>query len=328
MKFSIITPSYNQGQYLEANILSVLNQDNVEVEHIVIDGGSNDESKAVLEKYSNKLTYWVSEKDNGQTHAINKGLAVATGDIITWINSDDQLIPHTLQNVQKYFLEHPNAALIHGQTKLVNTDGSETISSGQRDGIPYRYAAGMCFPQPSSFFRKTALNKVGFPNEALHFGMDYDLFLRMFLIDDFVPVEDVLSVYLLHEDSKTMTSDVKFADDWARIFSTLLSSAKNVDVLITQMSFLGLYHPFEDKYVIEKELEMGFFVRAFQYHLLYQLYYRYEGYDLKNVKKLAKFIKREYPAFYEQYHIKSYKKRSAIPKPFLKALRNKKRKNS
>src|SRR5215210_2994897 len=103
MKLSIVTPSFNQGRFLEQTILSVLTQDHTDIEYIIIDGGSTDESVEVIRRYEDRLAYWVSEKDRGQAHAINKGLEKATGDVFAFINSDDTYLPGAFRAVVEYF---------------------------------------------------------------------------------------------------------------------------------------------------------------------------------------------------------------------------------
>jgi glycosyltransferase involved in cell wall biosynthesis len=115
-KLSIVTPSFNQAQYLEETILSVLNQKYVSLEFIIIDGGSTDGSVDVIRKYENRLSYWVSEKDNGQAHALNKGLERATGDIVAYLNSDDLYLPGAFESVINYFREHPQCEWVCGDT--------------------------------------------------------------------------------------------------------------------------------------------------------------------------------------------------------------------
>ena len=103
IKFSIITPSFNQGRYIEETILSIINQSYKNFELIIIDGGSTDDSVEVIKKYSSKIKFWLSEKDEGQAHAISKGLKYCEGDVINWINSDDSLIPDALEKLEQYF---------------------------------------------------------------------------------------------------------------------------------------------------------------------------------------------------------------------------------
>ena len=111
-KISIITPSYNQGQYLEETILSVINQNYPNLEYIIIDGGSTDNSVEIIKKYEKNISYWVSEKDHGQSNAINKGLAIATGDIVAWLNSDDQYCEKSLDIISNTFKQHPEINIV------------------------------------------------------------------------------------------------------------------------------------------------------------------------------------------------------------------------
>ncbi|MEI9912662.1 MAG: glycosyltransferase family 2 protein [Bacteroidota bacterium] len=104
---TIITPSFNQGRFIEETILSVIEQGYPNLEYIIMDGGSKDETVEVIKKYNSRISYWVSEKDNGQSDAINKGLHKATGDIINWINSDDQLVPGSLWIIAQHFIDNP-----------------------------------------------------------------------------------------------------------------------------------------------------------------------------------------------------------------------------
>lgn len=321
MKVSIITPSYNQGQFLEATINSVANQNYRNIEHIVIDGGSSDNSREILEQYSDQLAYWISEKDNGQTDAINKGLRKATGDIITWINSDDQLMPKAVENAVKHFEQYPDIGLIHGKTILFDLNGKETLQEGQADGLPYRYLAGMCFPQPSSFFRKSVLDEIGFPDEAYHYGMDYDLFARAYLHFDFLKVDDVFSKYLLHDESKTVSSSVDFADDWAKVFSKVLRSIEGTKQLIDQLKELALYKEGDDTFKVRKSIDIEFLKASLKYHLGYQMYFRYEGYDLQGVKRIGTFVRSEFPEYYKAAQLDQMHQRAKMPAWLLKTIK-------
>lgn len=231
-KISIIVPSYNQGKYLEETLLSIINQKYFNLELFVIDGGSTDNSVDIIKKYSDQINWWVSEKDNGQSHAINKGLQRATGHIITWINSDDMLIPGALQKVVTHFLKQPeDVGLIHGGTIMFNNNKQKN-EWGYHPACLERNLAGMAFSQPAAFFLKKYIDIIGSGvNEQLHYGMDYDLFSRLACICRFVPVKDIFSKYRLHDQSKSVTDQDKFIGDWNRVFVNLCKNLGWNDLL-------------------------------------------------------------------------------------------------
>ena len=131
LRVSIITPSYNQGEYLEETIQSVLNQTYSSIEYIVIDGGSTDNSVDIIRKYEERITFWCSEKDNGQADAINKGLKLATGDLVCWINSDDILYPNFTENFVNHFVAHPNVDFLYGDVEQGVERQHATIRRGE-----------------------------------------------------------------------------------------------------------------------------------------------------------------------------------------------------
>ncbi|HET6765740.1 MAG TPA: glycosyltransferase family 2 protein [Chitinophagaceae bacterium] len=221
-KITIVIPSYNQGQYIEETILSVIEQQYPNLEVFVVDGGSNDNSVDIIKKYEQNITWWVSEKDKGQSDAINKGLKKATGEIITWINSDDLLTPGSLDKVASHFSDLPDTTgLIHGGVIVFKEDRELETRYTYLPPCLESYLSGMAFSQPSAFFRKKYLDKVGFLNNELHYGMDYDLFMRLSLVCNFQPVRDVVSRYRLHDQSKSVAENHKFMADWKRIFVSL-----------------------------------------------------------------------------------------------------------
>ena len=121
---SIITPSFNQAQYLEQTIQSVLSQDYPNIEYIIMDGGSTDGSVDIIKKYQDKIKYWVSEQDAGQTEAINKGFAKAQGEILAWINSDDSYNPNAVSEAVKYLIENPNVAMVYADCNFIDENGN------------------------------------------------------------------------------------------------------------------------------------------------------------------------------------------------------------
>ena len=210
-KVSIVTPSYNQGQFLEETILSVLNQDYPNLEYIVIDGGSTDNSVEIIKKYQDRLAYLVSEPDRGQSDAINKGFRMATGEILAWLNSDDFYLPGTLHTVANYFDEHQDIDCIYGDLLVVN-EHSEVLYV--RKTIPYDYRmelyGGCLVPQPSSFFQRSVPDRIGYLDTTLQYNMDFDFFVRMGKAGmKFANIPTPLACFRLHLNSKSITQRSK-----------------------------------------------------------------------------------------------------------------------
>ena len=176
---SIVTPSFNQAQFLEETIRSILLQGYPNLEYIIMDGGSTDGSVAIIKKYSPWLANWVSEKDKGQSHAINKGWQQAKGDIIGWLNSDDLLKPDALNQTARAFASD-KVDFTYGMTELIDENGKVL---GPDRGRPVEYSQmlrtlDIPIPQPGSFIRRQALDRVGLLEENWHVVMDRDFFIR------------------------------------------------------------------------------------------------------------------------------------------------------
>jgi glycosyltransferase involved in cell wall biosynthesis len=203
-KISIVTPSYNQGQYLEQTILSVLGQGYPNLEYIIIDGGSTDNSVEVIKKYEQHLTYWVSEKDNGQSHAINKGFAISKGDILAWLNSDDYYLPNVLGEVASQ-LQIKKPTIFFGNclhlNEVDNLNWGSKVNKWHKD---FDIKLTDYIIQPSSFWNKQAWESVGFLNEELHYVFDWDWFIRANNQNiNFVASNKYLSLYRIHETHKS-----------------------------------------------------------------------------------------------------------------------------
>lgn len=179
-KISVITPSFNQGKYLEETIISVINQNYPNLEYIIIDGGSTDNSVEIIRKYENYLTYWVSEKDNGQSNAINKGFKKSTGEIICWLNSDDIFTKNALFEIVKYFEKNEGIDVVNGNLVLIN-EHSNIISSYFMITPKKWYAKhGIYYvAQPAMFWKRKVLDKVGLLREDFHASMDRDFLIRI-----------------------------------------------------------------------------------------------------------------------------------------------------
>jgi len=208
LKFSIIVPSYNQGDFISQTIDSILNQDYKNVEILVIDGGSTDSTIEVLKKYGENI-FWLSEKDRGQTHAINKGLALAKGDIITFINSDDYYLDGTLENVARRFQSNKGKFWLTGDYIIVNEQGERIqLLVGKYKAFFRKFISFNLLTvlnpinQPSTFFRRELIQKLQHFKEELHYTMDYEFYLRAIKIDRPIVISDKLSAFRIHENSK------------------------------------------------------------------------------------------------------------------------------
>lgn len=207
-RISIITPSFNQGQFLEETIRSVLLQNYPNLEYIIIDGGSADNSVEIITKYQAWLTYWVSEKDEGQSHAINKGLSMCTGDIIGWLNSDDLLKDNALHWVAKS-LPIASPDWLVGACEMVNYNRASIYVRNPPSSINQRIFLTWVenwFSQPSTFWNRKLFDLVGNLDCDLCYVMDVDLWWRMAAYQEPIVAKQVLSEYRIHDQTKTMSS--------------------------------------------------------------------------------------------------------------------------
>ena len=224
-KISIVTPSYNQGQYLEETIRSVLLQGYPNLEYIIIDGGSTDNSVDIIKKYEPWITYWVSEKDNGQVDAINKGLKLATGDIIAYINSDDYYTPNVFFTVANILKKNNYSHFVTSACSFVNPD--HTIQTTHYPKIPKSRSELLLSPnnavvakdylkilQPSTFWRRSVIENIGFFDENYNFCFDREYWIRSLFNDcNYFISNTIFSYFRLHEGSKTVSSGNYFRDE-------------------------------------------------------------------------------------------------------------------
>ena len=211
-KISIIIPSFNQVKYIEETFLSIINQNYDNLEIIVIDGGSTDGSVNIIKKYEEHLHYWVSEKDHGQSNAINKGFSRASGEIVTWLCSDDTYLPNCLRIVGEFFNKNPKVDFLYGNVISIN---EHSITTNKIRNLPFSKIGFLnsvgSIPQPASFYKNSVLTKINLLNEDMNFFMDYDFFARMILSGSrFKSISNVLATYRYHYESKTINSRSNF----------------------------------------------------------------------------------------------------------------------
>ncbi|MEP6819673.1 MAG: glycosyltransferase family 2 protein [bacterium] len=218
-RITVVTPSYNQGQFLEQTILSVLGQQYPNLEYIVMDGGSTDNSVEIIKKYENQLAYWRSERDGGQADAINKGFEMATGNILAWLNSDDFYLPGTLAFVGAR-LNPAQSELVFGNCLHIFQDrpivhGSDVRSEHeQRNLLLADYII-----QPSAFWTRQAMQETGPLDKTLDFGFDWEWFVRALQAGVKFAAEDTyLSVYRKHQGHKTGVGGERRLSELATIY--------------------------------------------------------------------------------------------------------------
>jgi glycosyltransferase involved in cell wall biosynthesis len=205
---TIVTPSFNQAPYLEETIESVFNQTYSNIEYIIMDGGSTDGSAEIIKRHQKKLAYWVSEKDRGQTDAINKGFAKAKGEILGWINSDDTLISNAVEEAVLFLGDQPDTGLVYGDANYID-EKSRVIGrfpAAQTDLVRLRRGY-VHIPQQASFFRKSIWDQVGPLDPEFFFAMDYDLWVRIARKTEIRYLPRLWANFRLHRGAKTIDAD-------------------------------------------------------------------------------------------------------------------------
>lgn len=217
LKISVVTVSYNQGEYIRENIESVLNQDYDNFEHIIVDACSTDCTLDILNEYPHLK--WTSEPDRGQSDGLNKGFRRATGDLIVWLNSDDALCEGAFKVLNMFFTENPDKSVVTGNQIFIDGDGklihripSETYTYNRL--LNTRHCSVM---QNSTVFRKEVLDRVGLIDERLHYAMDLDLFIRIARDYEWFKVDEDISKFRVWENSKTTTAQIRFFQNMVTI---------------------------------------------------------------------------------------------------------------
>lgn len=314
-KITIITPSFNQGEFLEQTIDSVLSQGYSNLEYIVIDGGSTDNSVGIIKKYEKHLSYWISEKDRGQSEAINKGLAKATGDVCNWLCSDDFLEPGALRLIGEAF-QDPDVDVISGDEWFIydNPAKNRIVTGTAIKSTLYETAAEVFMNQPVTYMRMKFYREFGFLNENLHYLMDYELWLKYLIKygqSHFKYIDNVLAHYRYHEKSKSslemddtrILGTSRFTIDKNAIFEQLALCSGNEKSFAAIHSLTdSLGHKYRLEITIEKEIELvNKIVATYLIHFSQRCYY---ANDIKRAKIALSGIS---PAFLDKKQKSDYK---------------------
>ena len=220
---SIITPSYNQAKYLESTIQSVLAQEYANLEYIIVDGGSTDESVEIIQKYEDRISWWVSEPDNGQADAINKGFRRAQGAFIAWLNSDDLYLPGAISEAVAALQADPALGMVFGDAITIDSEGNplNRLSFGDW-GLPelMRFRI-IC--QPAVFVRQSALEKAGYPDENFHFMLDHHFWLRIASVGRINHISKLWAAARHHPAAKNVSLAPKFSSETYQVLEWMMS---------------------------------------------------------------------------------------------------------
>jgi glycosyltransferase involved in cell wall biosynthesis len=221
-KISIITPNYNGGEFIERTIRSVLLQEYPNLEFIIVDGGSTDDSIEVIKYYERGITWWISEQDGGQSEAINKGFARCTGEIVNWLCSDDILLPDALFKIANSFMSDPDAGVVVGQGRMVFAEEKHEVLVGHID----QESLGMIpannpISQPACFYRKTLLDRSPALIESYHYAMDFELwaYFRHRGVK-WIVLEELLSEAFVTGENKSSTGGQEITEEMILVYET------------------------------------------------------------------------------------------------------------
>lgn len=261
LRFSIITPSLNQGRFVEKTIQSVINQDYTDIEYVVIDGGSTDNTVDVIKKYQSYMKYWVSEPDRGQTDAIRKGFEKSSGDIIGWINSDDcYYSKDVFRKIADVFKSNPDVNICYGDNIYINENDSVLYL---RKAVPF-YSKKLLYiwnyiNQPTVFFRRKILDEFEL-DLSLHYIMDYEYWLRISGRYKFKYVNSIISASRWHAGCKTISNAQAFVDELEKVHARIgkPTLAKIVPLQYIARFFFTLQRWYSIMFLIQLKSQKGF----------------------------------------------------------------------
>jgi glycosyltransferase involved in cell wall biosynthesis len=251
-RVSIITPSYNQAAFLEQTIRSVFGQGYSNLEYIIVDGYSTDGSLKIIQKYSDQLSWWVSEPDKGQADAINKGFSRATGDVVAWLNSDDMYAPGAIAEAVKYLDDNPDVGLIYGNAVSFDQDGHPlndmTFADWGLDGL----VAFNIICQPAVFIRRDVLEQAGYLDEKYHMMLDHQLWLRIAQLTKIKHIPKLWAFARHHAGAKNVAQAPKFGEEAFRVFEWMQTQPDLAEIITRNRSTtMAMLYRFDGRYQLD-----------------------------------------------------------------------------
>ncbi len=298
-KISIVTPSFNQGAYIEDSIKSVIAQNYPNLEYIIIDGGSTDNTLDIIKKYEEHITYWISEKDQGQSNAINKGLEKCTGEIFNWLNTDDYYESGVLHKIAESFRQH-NADIVTGKARILEVDGSTRLIKGHYHGLFHKrgFAESRLF-QPSTFIKLNKARELGCLSETLHYVMDvewYFKYLLYFGCRKITGIDEVLVNYRHHEQSKSIAYKDVFQPEIELLFYHLAGKIGDLNLvrILDELIIKDFIKELDYEMVLDMDNINSMVIKDAISVFLYPYFSNYyvQG-DLYKARKLMHFINSE-----------------------------------
>jgi glycosyltransferase involved in cell wall biosynthesis len=283
---SIITPSYNQGEFIEEAIVSVLNQDYPNLEYIIMDGGSTDNTLEILKKYEDdKRMTWISEKDNGQADAVNKGFTLAKGKIFGWLNSDDLFLPGSISKAVEHLLINPHSVLVYGNAYWIDKEG-KIISSYPTEPFNYKRFSETCFIcQPTVFLRKELINEIGLLDVSLNTCLDYDYWIRIAKVypKQIGYISDYMASSRMYNENKTLSLREE-------VYREIMATVKKHYGYISESWIHGYIKEIIINKNMSKHRNKPRYVRAllFLYYIMCSKSFTFYGYYSMLVKRLKK----------------------------------------
>jgi len=220
---SIVTPSYNSADFVEAAITSVLAQDYPNIEHLIIDGGSTDNTLEILKRYNHQLT-WISEPDQGQADALNKGFRQAKGEIVGWLNADDTYQPEAISGAVRYLEENPEISLVYGRFNFIDEYGKITYTHCPPPFSIEKLLYENIIPNASMFFRRHVIQEIGFLNPQLHYVLDWEFVLRISLHYKVVQIPAIWGNFRITSGTKSVEKSDCFWPEFILVLQTLSGS--------------------------------------------------------------------------------------------------------